>query len=89
VPREALAVLKAVAAAADPVCGEDKVVAIAEAVVVAVTPVLAVTRSQQESEAPARDGPRQERNQNNLNHAHLSSVQLTTQAWLLDCHPRD
>jgi hypothetical protein len=40
-PEEALAILEVVGAAADPVCGEDKVVAIAAAVVVAVTPVLA------------------------------------------------
>jgi hypothetical protein len=40
-PREELAVLEAVGAATDPVRGEDKVVAIAAAVTVAVTPVLA------------------------------------------------
>jgi hypothetical protein len=34
------------------------------------------TRSQQESTAPARDGPRKERHQSD-----------STQAWLLDCHP--
>jgi hypothetical protein len=41
-PKEALAVLEVVGAAADPVSGEDKVVAITSAaVVVTVTPVLA------------------------------------------------
>jgi hypothetical protein len=54
--QEKLAVLKAVGAASDPVRGEDKVVAIAAAVVVVVTPVLANTCSQQESTAP--DQPR-------------------------------
>jgi hypothetical protein len=39
-PREALAVLEADSAAADPLHGEDKVIAIAAAVVVVVTPVL-------------------------------------------------
>jgi hypothetical protein len=46
---------------------------------------------QQESTEPARDGQRQERHQNDPSHAYLSSnsVHLTTQAWLLDCNPRD
>jgi hypothetical protein len=87
VPREALAVLEAVSAAADPVRGEDKVIAVA-AIVIAVMPVLAKhTNGYQVSAAPSRDGPRKERHQNDPSNAHLSnnSVYLTTQAWLLDC----
>jgi hypothetical protein len=78
----------AVGAAADPVRGEDKVIVIVAAVVVMVTPVLA---QHTKPAAPARDGPRHERHQNDPRNAHLrsDSVHLTTQAWLLDCHPRD
>jgi hypothetical protein len=81
-PREALAVLEAVGAA-DTVRGEDKVMAIEAAVFVTVTPILAQQTRQQESTAPARNGPRQERHQNDPSNAHLSnnSVYLTTQAW--------
>jgi hypothetical protein len=56
-----LAVLEAVGAIADPVRGEDKFAAIAAAVVVVVTPVLAQHTQPTEKRSTCSEGPRQDR----------------------------
>jgi hypothetical protein len=87
-PREALVVLEAVGAAADPVCNEDKVVAIAAAAVVTVTPILAQHTRPTGKHSVCSGWSTQECDK--TIQAHLSNgVCLTTQAWLLDCQPRD
>jgi hypothetical protein len=85
---EELPVLEAVGAAADPVRGEDKVVAIAAAVVV-VMPVLPQQTQPTGKHSTCSGDPRNE-HQNDQSNAYLSNrVYPTTQAWLIDCDPHD
>jgi hypothetical protein len=89
-PREALAILEVDGAAADPVRGEDKVVAIA-AVVVAVTTVLAQHTRPTGKRSTCSGWSKPRTPQNDPISACLSNenVNLTTQVCLLDCNPRD
>jgi hypothetical protein len=89
-PRQASVILKAVGTAPDPVHGDDKVLANEEAVVVAVTPVLAHHTRPAGKHSTCSGWSMPKTPPKDPSHAHLSNgVYLTTQAWLQDCHPRD